>query len=99
MKFNESGWYQMRMFDKTASKDVLFGPAKQIEHTSYIYPKETIQKDETVIWSPVDHKTVSLKSYEKAHKTCDQEALAKISRAGIPLGCTFGGLLNLSSKS
>lgn len=99
MKFNESGWYQMKMFDKTASKDILFGPAKQVEHTSYLYPHEVIRKDETVIWSTRDHKTVSLKSYERAHKTSDIDALGKISKVGIPLGCTFGGLLNFRKDS
>lgn len=83
------------MFDKTASSDILFGPALQAESLNYPYEKEKVKKDETVIWSPANHKTVSLKSYEKAHQTQDIEALGKISKLGIPLGCTFGNAIKL----
>ena len=99
-RHNESSWFPVAMFlkskeDKLEYKDVLFGPAKQVEHVNYPYPKETIKLDETVVWNPKQHKTVSLKSYEKAHQEQDLDALGKISKAGIPLGCDFGGTISL----
>lgn len=102
-KHNESSWFPIAMFlktkaDKLEFKDVLFGPAKQVEHVSYPYPKEVIRRDETVVWNPKLHKTVSLKSYERAHQMQDIDALGKISKAGIPLGCDFGGTLELKKK-
>lgn len=84
------------MYDKSAGKGVLFGPCLQPEHSNFIYPKEVIKKHETVIWASNDHKTVSLKSYERAHLENDQEALAKIASLKIPLNCSFGGLIKFN---
>lgn len=99
MRFNSSSWFQMRRYDKNANESILFGPALQRERTSYVYPDEVIKKDEIVIWSTDEHKTVSLKSYERAHQTSDKEALEKITAVGIPLNCTFGGVLDLKKTS
>ena len=103
MKGNESSWFPVTMFKNEIHKDsgfadgkgVLFGPAKQKEMTSYLYPKEKILKDETVLWNPELHITISLKGYEKAHQENDVEKLGKITKAGIPLGMTFGGCIKL----
>ena len=95
---NTSSWFQLRMFDKTADKGILFGPAKQVEHLNYPYEKETVKKDETVIWVPSEHKSISLKSYERAHQNSDHDALCKISKLGIPLGLTFGGAISLKKE-
>lgn len=92
---NTSSWFPMKLYDKTAQDGVLFGPAKQPEKTSYLYPNEKIKKDETVIWVPAEHKTVSLKSYERAHLENDIEKLGLISKIGIALGCTFGSLIRV----
>lgn len=98
-RFNQSSWFPVAMFlkdpaAKAAAEGVLFGPAKQREVNNYIYPKEVIKKDETVIWNPNEHKTVSLKAYEAALKSEDVELIGKISKLGIPLGCTFGGCID-----
>lgn len=100
---NTSSWFPMEMFikdpaEKKACKGVMFGPAKQAEHLNYPYPNEFVKKDETVLWNPELHKTVSLKSYEKAHQEQDVEALGKISKIGIPLDCTFGGSISLKKE-
>lgn len=100
---NTSSWFPMEMFikdpiEKKACKGILFGPAKQVEHLFYLYPNEVVKKDETVIWSPKEHKTVSLKSYEKAHQDQDAEVLGKIAKLGIPLGCTFGGTISFKKE-
>ena len=79
------------MYVKDADDGIFLGPALQREHTSYVYPNETIPMNATVIWVPAEHKTVSLASYEKAHQTGDQDALCKISKLGIPLGCHPAG--------
>lgn len=92
-RFNQSSWFPMSMFDKSAGPGVLFGPCLQVEYVNFPYPKETIKKDETVIWASNDHKTVSLKSYERAHLENDKEALEKIASLKIPLRCSFGGLI------
>lgn len=100
---NESSWFPVSMFKKefqnngwsACDPNVLFGPAKQNERTSYLYKNEFIPKDSTVIWNPDLHITVSLKSYEKAHQEQDAEALGKITKAGIPILCTFGGCVKL----
>lgn len=105
MKHNESSWFPVKMFypkggdpAMALDKNTLFGPAKQNEMTSYLYEKERIKKDETVLWNPDLHITISLKGYEKAHQDNDTERLAKITKAGFPLGCTFGGCISLKSK-
>ena len=95
---NTSSWFPIAMFlktpeEKTASKNILFGPAKQTEYLSYPYPDETVVKDETVIWMPKLHKTISLKSYERAHLEHDNKTLGEFTKMGLPLGCTFGGTL------
>lgn len=100
---NTSSWFPVAMFvkskkEKSSCDSILFGPAKQVEHVNYPYPNETIVKDETVIWCPRERKTVSLKSYEKAHQDQDIEALGKISCLGIPLGNTFGGTISLNKE-
>ena len=91
---NISSWFPMSVYTKKPTPGIMFGPAKTIEYNSYIYPNEKIKKNETVIWVPNLHKTVSLKTYEKAHQTKDQNALNKIQSLGIPLNCTFGGIIN-----
>lgn len=96
---NKNSWFSMRVYDKNAPTGVFFGPALQNEKINIPYEGEKVKKNETVIWVPDEHKTVSLKSYEKAHATQDQEALSKISALGIPLGCTFGGTLDLAAAS
>ena len=92
---NKNSWFSIKMYVKDADDGIFFGPALQREHTSYVYPNETIPMNATVIWVPAEHKTVSLASYEKAHQTGDQDALCKISKLGIPLGCTFGGCISI----
>lgn len=100
---NTSSWFPLAMLVKTqkekeSCKDILFGPAKQVEHLFYLYPNEIVKKDETVLWSPKERKTISLKSYEKAHQDQDIVALGKISKLGIPLGLTFGGTISLKKE-
>lgn len=95
---NQSSWFPMTMFDKSADKGVLFGPCLQAELLNYPYEKERVKKNETVIWVPAEHKSVSLKSYERAHLEHDHDALCKISKLGIPLGCTFGGTLKFKAS-
>ena len=100
-KSNKSSWFPMKLFypkgapsGMALDKNTLFGPALQNETTSYLYKNEKIMKDETVLWNPGLHITISLKGYEKAHKDNDVELLGKITKAGFPLGCTFGGVLS-----
>ena len=102
MKMNNSSWFPVAMFFKNGcdpafalDKNTLFGPALQNEKTSYLYENEKIKKDETVLWNPDKHITISLKSYEKVHQDQDVERLGKITKAGFPLGCTFGGCISL----
>ena len=100
---NTSSWFPLARFvsDQSAKREckgILFGPAKQAERLFYLYPNENVKKYETVIWSPREHKTISLKSYEKAHQDQDAEALGKISKLGIPLGLTFGGVISLKKE-
>ena len=113
---NTSSWFPLAKFvsDQSAKREckgILFGPAKQAERLFYLYPNENVKKYETVIWSPREHKTISLKSYEKAHQDqdapvrCragrggkDAEALGKITKLGIPLGLTFGGAISLKKE-
>lgn len=95
---NQSSWFPMSVYDKSAAEGIMFGPCLQNEYVNYPYPKEKIKKDEVVIWATRDHKTVSLKSYEKAHQEQDIEALGKIGKLGIPLGCNFGGSISLKKE-
>lgn len=88
----------MKMFDKSVKDNILVGPATVKQFSNYLYPNEQISKDEIILWNPELHKTVSLKSYEKAHQEEDVEALGKISKIGIPLGCTFGGAISLKKE-
>lgn len=96
---NTSSWFPVSIYlkdpkEKAAAEGVLFGPAKQREFLNFPYPKEVVKKDEVVIWVPSKHKSVSLKSYERALKSDDVETIAKIAELGIPLGCTFGGCID-----
>lgn len=102
---NESSWFPVKMFykngasaDMALDKNTLFGPALQNETTSYLYKNEKIRKDETVLWNPDKHITISLKGYERAHQDGDIELLGKITEAGFPLGCTFGGCITLKKQ-
>ena len=105
-KRNNSSWFPIAMFSRdweksgvsACDKNILFGPCLQDERTSYLHENEFIKKDSTVIWNPDKHITVSLASYERAHQENDAEALGKITRAGIPLGCTFGGAISLTTS-
>ena len=96
---NQSSWFPMKVYVKSAPNGVMFGPCLQNEKTNYPYPNEKIKKDSIVIWVPAEHKTVSLASYERAHQEQDIEALGKISRLGIPLDCTFGGAISLKKEA
>ena len=62
------------------------------EHTVWALPSRRAD-----VLNPDKHITVSLASYERAHQENDAEALGKITRAGIPLGCTFGGAISLTT--
>lgn len=93
---SKNSWFPMRIYDKNAPRNIFFGPAMQNEKLSFVYPNDFVKKNEVVIWAPDMHKSVSLKSYEKAHQAQDQAALSKISQLGIPLGCSFGGTIKLA---
>lgn len=97
MRGNSNSWFPMNAVCKSAPRGVFFGPALQNEKTSYLYEGEFICKDAMVIWVPGLKKTVSLVSYERAHLSNDNEALAKIASLGIPLNCSFGGCIKTAN--
>ena len=89
MKFNNSSYFPLRMLDRRAPANCLFGPSNFKNERCWLYPNHKLKLNSTIIWLPDQKVHIGIASYVEAYANNDMEAIAKLEGLGIPAGIKF----------
>jgi hypothetical protein len=89
MKSNKSSYFPLKMLCPSAPNGIMFGPTEFKKERCWLYSNRLLKLNSTIIWIPTKKIHIGLASYIDAQETGDEEALAKLTELGIPLGIKF----------